>query len=128
MVHVTPEDVSLVARSGSVVVHCPRSNRNLNCGVFPWELYARHGVDLALGTDSLGSSQSLAVSDEVTEARIMHGGDAPPVARVRAAATGGHRALGLRPARLGPGGHMSGVHIWPEVPVDGKTSPTGVAD
>ncbi len=127
MVHVTPEDVSLVARSGSVVVHCPRSNRNLNCGTFPWELYARHGVDVALGTDSLGSSQSLDVADEVMAAHTLHAGAAPPVALLRAAVKGGYRALRMRPPRIGPGANISGVHIWPHGPVDPKTWASGPA-
>lgn len=112
MVNVTEEDVKLVAKAGCVVVHCPRSNEALGCGRFPWELYAKHGVEVALGTDSLGSSPDLNVVREVAAARTLHGDKASPLALVRAAVKGGSRALGLAPPRFARGDHADALYLW----------------
>jgi len=118
MVNVTEEDVKLVAKAGCVVVHCPRSNEALGCGRFPWELYAKHGVEVALGTDSLGSSPDLNVVREAAAARTLHGDKASPLALVRAAVKGGSRALGLAPPRFARGDHAAALYLW-EAPHSG---------
>ena len=112
MVDVSEEDVKLVAKAGCVVVHCPRSNEALGCGRFPWELYAKHNVEVALGTDSLGSSPDLNVVREVAAARTLHGDKASPLALVRAAVKGGSRALGLAPPRFARGDHADALYVW----------------
>ena len=114
MVHVTEEDIREVQRSGCVVVHCPRSNEALECGRFPWELYMKYGVEVAFGTDSKGSSPNLSVEREVSAARTLHGDKASPLALVRAAVKGGHRALTLTPPRFTRGDAASALHIWSE--------------
>lgn len=113
MVHVDEDDVRAVQRAGCPVVHCPRSNRALGCGRFPWELYARFGVDVAFGTDSSGSSPTLAVTDEVAFSRELHGAKANAQALVRAAVKGGYRALGLVPPRLERGCSADELFVWP---------------
>ena len=113
MVHVDEEDVRLVQGADCAVVHCPRSNEALACGRFPWELYARFGVDVAFGTDSRGSSPSLAVTDEVRFSRALHGSKANPQALVRAAVKGGYRALGLTPPRVLRGAPAEAMFVWP---------------
>jgi len=112
MVNVSEEDVRLVARAGSVVVHCPRSNAALGCGTFPWQLYAKHSVEVAFGTDSRGSSPDLDVTREVAAAREAHGERANVRALVRAAVKGGHRALGLMPPQVRRGGGADGLVVW----------------
>ena len=111
-VHVDEADVRAVQRAGSAVVHCPRSNRSLRTGSFPWELYARHGVSVAFGTDSRGSSPSLDVQEEVAAAARWHGRHANPGALVRAAVKGGHRALGATPPRVGRGDPADRLVAW----------------
>lgn len=113
MVNVSKEDVKIVAKAGCAVVHCPRSNEGLQCGRFPWELYAKHNVEVALGTDSRGSSPDLDVRREVQAARSLHGDRASPLALVRAAVKGGYRALGLMPPRFGRGDTAASLSIWP---------------
>ncbi len=113
MVHVDEDDVRTVQRADCAVVHCPRSNEALGCGRFPWELYARFGVDVAFGTDSRGSSPSLAVTDEVAFAREVHGARANPQALVRAAVKGGYRALGMTPPRVQRGAPAETMYVWP---------------
>lgn len=93
MVHVTEQDVQLVAQSGCSVVTCPRSNRNLSCGIFDWPLFARYGVEVALGTDSVASGETLDVHAEVNLARSLY----PQLGErtfVRAAVKGGARVVG----------------------------------
>lgn len=112
MVQVSEDDVREVQRSGCVVVHCPRSNLALGCGQFPWELYMKHGVEVALGTDSRASSPDASVEAEVGAALALHAGKASALALVRAAVKGGHLALGLKPPRFGRGDPAARLHIW----------------
>lgn len=99
MVQVEEAEVRMVQQAGCAVVHCPRSNLALDCGVFPWQLYQKHGVAVALGTDSSGSAPSLAIHDEFRAAQHMHP-DSNPIALVRAVVKGGHRALMMKPPQL----------------------------
>lgn len=112
MVNVGEDDVRLVARAGSVVVHCPRSNEALGCGAFPWQLYAKHSVEVAFGTDSRGSSPDLDVTAEVAAARALHGERANPRALVRAAVKGGYKALGLTPPQVLRGAAADALVVW----------------
>ena len=112
MVHVTEDDVRTIQKAGCVVVHCPRSNLALNCGRFPWELYAKHGVTVAFGTDGKGSSPSLSIEDEVRAARELHGDKANRNALVWSAVKGGYRALLLQPPKIVRGDAFSKFHVW----------------
>jgi aminodeoxyfutalosine deaminase len=112
MVHVDEDDVRAVARHGCPVVHCPRSNEALECGTFPWTLYARHGVSVALGTDSRGSSPDLDVRREWEAAVRVHGGAANAAQLVWAAVKGGARALGERPPSVRRGDAFDDLLSW----------------
>jgi aminodeoxyfutalosine deaminase len=112
MVNVSEDDVREVQKAGCVVVHCPRSNEALQCGKFPWELYAKHGVTVALGTDSLGSSPTLSVEEETHYAQTLHGAAANPLALVWSATKGGYRALGMPVPKFVRGDSSSGVYVW----------------
>ena len=112
MVNVPEDDIKTVAKAGCVVVHCPRSNEALDCGRFPWELYAKHGVEIALGTDSRGSAPDLSLEHEVAAARALHGDKVSPLALVRAAVKGGSRALGLTPPKFGRGDTVDALYLW----------------
>lgn len=112
MVEVDDDDVRRVARSGCVVVHCPRSNAALGCGTFPWASYARAGVSVALGTDSLGSSPDLSPVAEWRAARAVHGAAASPAQLVWSAVKGGARALGLRPETVRRGDPFDTLTSW----------------
>ncbi|MEO8610622.1 MAG: anti-sigma factor antagonist [Chloroflexota bacterium] len=71
-VQVDDDDIQRIKASGSRVVHCPRSNLLLQCGRMPLEKYLEQGVPVYMGTDSLGSSPSLNVLDEVETAVALH--------------------------------------------------------
>ncbi len=95
MVNVTPDDLGRVARAGCAVVSCPRSNHHLDCGTFPWAAVAAAGIEVALGTDSVASGESLDVREDLAFARRVYP-DLDPRVLVRAAVKGGHRVLGSR--------------------------------
>lgn len=62
---VTPEEVQLLARSGSHLCLCPRSNWNLHRRLPEIPAFLKAGLAPALGTDSLASTESLSVFDEM---------------------------------------------------------------
>ncbi len=113
MVNVTDADIRTVAQAGAAVVTCPRSNANLQCGTFRWADFAAAGVDVALGTDSVASGETLDIFDEVASARRLHPGLDPRLI-VRAAVKGGHRVLGSRTPFLRRGEAWSDGYLWPE--------------
>jgi len=107
-VQVDEEEVAMLAQSGTRVVACPRSNQNLRCGGFPWELYLKHRLEVALGTDSRASSPDLDVRNEA----FSLWGQVDPRVLVRAATRNGYRVLGLEPHLLRRGTPVSQVQSW----------------
>ena len=114
MVNVSENDVRTVAQAGCAVVTCPRSNRNLECGTFPWALYARHGVEVGLGTDSVASGETLDIRDEAMAALEVHGAALSLRTVVRWAVKGGYRALGLKPPVVQRGDPFDRLTVWPD--------------
>ena len=72
-VNVTDEDIRIIAEHRCPVVTCPRSNRHLDCGVFPWDAFTRAGVTIALATDSAATAHDLDLGAEVSAAMRQHG-------------------------------------------------------
>lgn len=101
-VQVDAADVALIARRGSSVVLCPRSNARLQVGTAPVALYREYGVALALGTDSLASNDSLSLWDELAFARTVYP-QLSPVELLAIATRGGAQALGIEMGELTPG-------------------------
>lgn len=96
-VQVDAEDLRRLARGRIPVAHCPRSNTYLHCGRMPYGAYRAAGVPLALGTDSLASSHSLSVWDELVVAWTLHpanGDMLKPSDLLRLATLDGAAALG----------------------------------
>ena len=75
-VHVTPEDIALIARRGATAVHCPRSNLKLGSGIAPLRELIDAGVNVALGTDGAASNNRLSMLDEYGTAALIHAGAA----------------------------------------------------
>ena len=100
-VHLAPEEIELLARHGSSVVHCPSSNLKLASGFAPIAQLLAAGVNVAFGTDGAASNNRLDLMQEMRQAALL----AKAVARdaeampahlaLRCATLGGAIALGL---------------------------------
>jgi 5-methylthioadenosine/S-adenosylhomocysteine deaminase len=95
-VQATDKDISLIKRSRVSIAHCPRSNRETGVGKMPLKRFLDAGVAVGLGTDSLASSPSLNLWDEMRYAYRIHR-SAGVTARdiVTLATNGGAKALGM---------------------------------
>ncbi|GIW23981.1 amidohydrolase family protein [Meiothermus sp.] len=107
-VQVDEEEVQMLAQSGTLVVACPRSNEALACGQMPWDLYLKHRLEPALGTDSRSSSPDLDVRNEA----LFLWEQVDPRVLVRAATRSGYRVLGLEMPRITRGTPVSQVQSW----------------
>lgn len=94
----TSADLELLARAGSTVVVCARSNAWVGAGAPPVEAMLDAGVGLAVGTDSLASVDDLDMFAELAALRRLAPA-VPAEALLQAATRGGAIALGF--ARLG---------------------------
>lgn len=111
MVNVTPDDIGRVARAGCAVVTCPRSNHHLHCGTFNWAGFAAAGAEIAIGTDSVASGETLDVRDEIQFARTLYP-NLDPRLLVRAAVKGGHRVLGTQAPFIRRGETWHDHYLW----------------
>jgi aminodeoxyfutalosine deaminase len=111
-VNVVETDVQMIARAGCTVVTCPRSNKNLECGNLPWQLYAKYGVEVALGTDSVASGETLSIYDEALAALAIHGSSLGWRNIVRYASRGGYKALGMKTPTAHRGDSFSSLSVW----------------
>jgi len=95
-VQATDKDINIIKRSRVSVAHCPRSNRETGVGKMPLKKFLDAGVVVGLGTDSLASSPSLNLWDEMRSAYRIHRSDGVTVTDIFTLATnGGAKALGL---------------------------------
>ena len=77
--HCGGDDLARLRALGTTIVSCPRSNRHVGVGDPPLERFYAAGVDVAFGTDSLGSVADLNMFAELAAARRL----APRVAARR---------------------------------------------
>ncbi len=100
-VHLTEEEILLLARHGCSVVHCPSSNLKLASGFAPVARLMRAGVNVALGTDGAASNNRIDMMQEMRQAALLTKAVArdaeamPAHAALRAATLAGAQALGL---------------------------------
>lgn len=94
-VHLSEADLEIIARGGSRVAHCPRSNASLGVGRAPLKALRDRKIPVGLGTDSLASSGSLSLWDEIRFAHRDHGGILSPADWIAVATLGGAQALNL---------------------------------
>lgn len=101
MVHLTDDEIQLIAEKGVNVVHCPTSNAKLASGFCRTPELIKAGVNIALGTDSSASNNSLDILSEMKMAALMAKNmslDAtvvPAPMAIRMGTINGARALGL---------------------------------
>jgi cytosine/adenosine deaminase-related metal-dependent hydrolase len=71
-IHLTDKDVDYLKKSNVSIAHCPRSNKETAVGIMPLKKYLDAGLIVGLGTDSLASSPSLNLWDEMRYAYQIH--------------------------------------------------------
>jgi len=100
-VRVDDNDITIIARRGCSVAHCPASNAKFGHGVAPLLPMIAAGIPVGIGSDSVASNNRMDILDEARLAVLVHRGvsrkhDAFGAHQALALATlGGARALGL---------------------------------
>lgn len=113
------QDVDTLARTGTRVCLCPRSNAHLAVGTAPVSDMVRTGVALCLGTDGLTSNTDMDVWQETVY--LLQQGILPAVALLRMTTCNGAAALHrkdvgtLRPGARGAWAILPSVldEVWP---------------
>jgi len=100
LVHLDPNEVQMLASTGTGMAHCPQSNCRLGSGVAPADAMARLGGAVSLGVDGAASNEAADMISEMHSAwhthRAVKGADAVTAEDVVHWATaGGARVLGL---------------------------------
>ena len=98
--YLNAEDVERISRSGSSVIHCPRSHEYFQHKRFPWEDLYGARINLCLGTDSLATviksgkeAPDLNIFSEMQLLQTHYGLE--PETVVRSVTLNGAKALGL---------------------------------
>ena len=76
-VHVTADDVALLAARGVGVAHCPVSNTTLGVGRHPVEIARAGGLPVGLGSDSPASGGRYDLRHEARACDALHGACSP---------------------------------------------------
>lgn len=101
MVHLTDDEISLCADMGVNIAHCPSSNSKLASGFCPVHKLLEAGVNVAIGTDSACSNNSLCMFNEMKLTTLNAknlAGDAtsvPAATTIRMATINGAKAFGI---------------------------------
>ena len=100
-VHLSDSELELFAESGVSIAHCPRSNLKLGSGIAPVTRYRAAGINVAIGTDSAASNNTLDMLSEMRLAALLAKGTSndaaalPACEALRMATLDGAAALGL---------------------------------
>jgi 5-methylthioadenosine/S-adenosylhomocysteine deaminase len=101
MVHLTSEEIGLIAQQGCTVAHCPSSNLKLANGFAPTASLLSKGVNIGLGTDGAASNNRLDMFEEMRFAALLAKGQSgkadvlPAYQALQMATLNSARALGL---------------------------------
>ncbi len=110
-VHLTDEEIGLLATRGAAVAHNPESNMKLASGAAPIPALLQAGVRVGLGTDGCASNNNLDLFQEMDSAAKLHKavrGDptalpAPQVVRMATAMGADALGLGAVTGSIAPG-------------------------
>ena len=135
-VHVTDNELDLIAASGATVVHCPTSNMYLASGAAPVRKMLDRDISIALGTDGSGSnnSQDLLECAKIGALLAKHAtGDAQallPADIIRMLTVDGARLWGpeRENGRMGEGEKPSPTPPLPHSLLPGHLAPGAPAD
>ena len=100
-VHLTDEDIAILAETKVGIAHCPGSNMKLGSGFQPLPKLLAAGAIVGLGTDGAASNNNLDLLEEARLAALLHKGYTgdPTVVKadeaLRMATSSGAAALGL---------------------------------
>ena len=100
-VHLNQAEIKLLAEHGCCIAHCPSSNLKLASGIAPIAEYAKHGINIGLGTDGAASNNRLDMFTEMRLAALLakgQSGDATAISAHQAlemATINGAKALGM---------------------------------
>ncbi|HYY43529.1 MAG TPA: amidohydrolase family protein, partial [Pyrinomonadaceae bacterium] len=100
-VHVNDDELAILARTGTHVLHCPSSNLKLGSGFARIVEMLERGISVSLGADGAPCNNRLDMFTEMRTAALLQkarrGADALPARQVlRLATRAGARALGLQ--------------------------------
>ena len=100
-IHLSNEEISLLAQHGCSIAHCPSSNLKLASGMAPIAELIERGVNVGIGTDGAASNNRLDMFQEMRLAALLAkavSGQAQAInahQALRMATLGGAQALGL---------------------------------
>ncbi len=112
-IHVTPQELEMLAAGGATICSCPTTERNLGDGIFPADEAMRLGIPIALGSDSQAQIDPFEDARELEyhlrlrnqkRALLDWAGKRPIASELLDCATlHGARALGVPTGDLAPG-------------------------
>ena len=70
-VHLTEQEIDLLAGQGASVAHCPSSNLKLASGIAPVARFVERGLNVGLGTDGAASNNRLDLFEEMRIAALL---------------------------------------------------------
>jgi len=100
-VHVTDDDMKIIAKKHVRVVHNPQSNLKLASGIAPIPAMLEKGITVALGTDGTSSNNNLDMLEEARLAAFIHKNQTndptviPATTAFKMATSNGAKALGF---------------------------------
>ncbi len=99
-IHVDDDEIAILKRTNTNVVHCPSSNLKLGSGIAPVKRMLEEGISVSLGADGAACNNRLDMFTEMRTAALLqkalHGPEVLPAKRaLRMATIDGARALGL---------------------------------
>ena len=100
-VHLTQDEINLLAKRGVSISHNPAANLYLGSGIAPIPACLQAGINLSLGTDGAASNNTSDMLDTMRLTALIHKGicrDATAMSAenvVRMATMGGAKALGM---------------------------------
>jgi len=100
LIHLDPNEISILASTGTGMAHCPQSNCRIGSGIAPADALSRLGGAVSLGVDGAASNESADMISEMHSAWHTHRAVKGPTSVsvedvVHWATAGGARVLGM---------------------------------
>ena len=122
LLEVEPDEIDILAKTGTKICVCPRSNLALHGKLPDLEGFLRSGLRPAIGTDSLASAPSLDIFDEMSFIAANYPGLRPETI-IGLATINSSEALGLHDlGSLRPGQSARMIYVDLEAKTEGETA------